>query len=274
VKPETTAHAEQRKKIVDLIAAQGLDEYRDALTALIKPAIALTSRDATPDDLALGASRIGGEPDLPSGTAWPENDDGPLLFVMQVRLADVAPFDLDEVLPSDGLLSLFTDRFCDDVQVLYTPESPEGGALEARVRPADTEDGPFPACGVDFSPQLQLPPHSSAFVGVEGSADVPGSAARMGSKLCLPKAAYEKYWDHVWIPWLAQRPSSAGSGAHQMLGYAATQDSEQLADDEVLIAFDSDDRAGMEWGDVQCVWTILGRDQLLARSFDAIRAVI
>src|SRR4051794_24936937 len=78
-----------------------------AVVEKMLPSIRLVPQPATEAELPLGASRIGGCPDLPSRTKWPrcpETDDGPFRFVMQVNLAEVAPFDVAKVLPKKGLL--------------------------------------------------------------------------------------------------------------------------------------------------------------------------
>jgi len=85
----------------------------------------------------------------------------------------------------------------------------------------------------------------------------------------------DAYFDRVWGPWRdAFRPGPAGScGIHQLLGYAfAEREEAQALDEEVVVGFDSDDRAGIEWGDVHCVWTFLSREALRARRWDLLRA--
>lgn len=261
MKPDLPAHAAQRRALHDLIDAATLAPWRAAIDALAKPAIGLRTRPSKGH--VVRASRVGGEPDLPIDVDWPEGEEGPLLFVMQVRLADVARFDLEGLLPADGHLSVFSDRICDDVQVLYFPP----GVELVRHAWAPVDDEPFTACDVEVLAELQLPPTSSAFVGL---------ADREPAQLGLPADAYLRYQDGLWLPWREQqRPGRPGeAGIHQLLGYAAGDDShEQAAGDEVLVAFDSDDRARMEWGDVQCVWTLLTRAQLVARDWHELRAV-
>ncbi|MEZ4410662.1 MAG: DUF1963 domain-containing protein [Polyangiales bacterium] len=271
MRPDSPAHAAQRAEIEALLDAEGLGDHKAALMALVRPAIGLRTRDATAADLAVGATRVGGEPDMPDAVAWPEGAEGPLLFVLQVRLAEVTAHDLEGRLPVDGTLSLFTDRYVDEPRVFYWPE----GTVLRRRSVAEGHDPPFTACGVDVLPELHLPPHSSRFVGVEGPRSAPGTAARMGSTVCLPRAAFEAYWDRVWLAWRRQqRPGDAGTvGVHQMLGYSVSDDTgEQGHDEEVLFGFDSDDRAAMEWGDVQTVWTFIDRDALKGLRFDEVRA--
>jgi hypothetical protein len=234
VQPDTPEHAKQRKQILALIDKHGLSEHRDAIASLIKPAIGLQTRKAKTADSAVGVTRVGGEPDAPADFEWPDGDEGPLSFVMQVNLADVAKYDLESLLPGDGLLSLFSDPFADHVTVLHFDKRT---ALQRHAWvPEDAE--PFTLCGVKVLPELQLPPHSSAFV-----------STRKGV-LTLSDEQHRIYWDKVWLAWRGkQRPGDAGeAGIHQLLGYAVGDDTgEQGRDEEVLFGFDSDDRAAMEW---------------------------
>lgn len=200
MKAEAEEHREQRHRILDLIAAAGLSARRDELSAILRPAIGLRTRALDDVARALGATRVGGEPDLPPAASWPEGEEGPLLFVLQVDLASLAPLDLEGRLPPDGLLSV----------VLTSDE-------------------------------------------------------------------HDAYWDGVWLPWReALRPGPAGScGIHQLLGYAAAEQlEEQSIDEEVLVGFDSDDRAGMEWGDVHCVWLLMARTALEARAWHELRVAM
>jgi uncharacterized protein (TIGR02996 family) len=74
-------------------------------------------------------SRAGGLPDLPAGTPWPMLDDElcggcwPMLFLVQVNLADVAGTLSEGLLPDAGLLTLF----------FYPENEPRG--LELRYTP-------------------------------------------------------------------------------------------------------------------------------------------
>jgi len=83
-----------------------------AVLAKMLPSIRLEPQAATEAELPPGGCRVGGCPDLPRGMKWPRHTDGsPYRFILQVDLAEVAPFDVAEVLPKAGLLSFF--YFCD-----------------------------------------------------------------------------------------------------------------------------------------------------------------
>jgi uncharacterized protein (TIGR02996 family) len=79
----------------------------------------------------LALSRAGGLPDLPAGTPWPMFDDElcvgrwPMLFLVQINLADLACTLCERLLPDAGLLTLF----------FYPENEPRG--LELRYTPPD-----------------------------------------------------------------------------------------------------------------------------------------
>lgn len=116
---------------------------RRQLLALAKPCAALQSKAAADDDIAIGASKIGGAPDLPRGMAWPTRGpshdevheiehqmvgatedyrqelasklalaqrETPLVFMLQVDLAACAATgELDPDIPRSGRLVVFYD---------------------------------------------------------------------------------------------------------------------------------------------------------------------
>lgn len=90
----------------------------ETIIRLLRPSIRLLPQPA--HETPLGSSRIGGLPDLPDGAQWPlylgppkpdatwEAFKGePLAFLLQVNLAEMAPFDVDGLLPSSGVLYFF-----------------------------------------------------------------------------------------------------------------------------------------------------------------------
>jgi len=101
-----------RDKLVELIDKHDLSEYKDFILQHSKPAIHLT-REFVPneDDLPIGASKIGGNPDLPADFEWQFYRGQPLTFLAQFKMSDVKPYDVDNVLPESSWLYFFYDTW-------------------------------------------------------------------------------------------------------------------------------------------------------------------
>lgn len=121
--------AEQRRQdevelFTDAMRYFGVAEHAERLMALRRPSIRLVVdaeryvdeddphwrfEDVEEDDSPIGASKIGGLPDLPPGVAWPEIEGMTLSFLAQIRLADLRGLPGAEELPDGGLLVFFYD---------------------------------------------------------------------------------------------------------------------------------------------------------------------
>lgn len=64
-------------------------------------------------DIPLGQTKMGGSPDLPLRSQWPERDGVPLSFLMQVNLAEARAELKGTDLPEDGRLYFFHDSVAD-----------------------------------------------------------------------------------------------------------------------------------------------------------------
>ncbi|ADB52344.1 Protein of unknown function DUF1963 [Conexibacter woesei DSM 14684] len=91
--------------LMRLAADAGLIRHVEAVCALSRRAVRLVPAD--PAEVA-GRSRLGGAPDLPMSAVWPNWDAAPLTFVGQIDLAEAAAAGIDEALPPDGLLLIFS----------------------------------------------------------------------------------------------------------------------------------------------------------------------
>jgi uncharacterized protein YwqG len=85
----------------------GLSYWADQIIALDRPSIRLRS-EPLDGFVPLGTSRLGGDPDLPASASWPEWKGKPLCFVAQIALGEL-PRVPDQDLPADGLLAFFYD---------------------------------------------------------------------------------------------------------------------------------------------------------------------
>jgi uncharacterized protein YwqG len=147
------------------LSQAGLARVTSDLQLLLAPSIRATTSTVSEASLAVGASKLGGQPDMPIGTAWPVKTQ-PLGFVGQIKLDDLRAFEAARVLPASGLLAFYYDAaqqtFGDDPnskgnwQVLYFP--PSAGQLQRVSAPTGMPSGAqYAACALRFAQELTLP---------------------------------------------------------------------------------------------------------------------
>ncbi|MFT3770412.1 MAG: YwqG family protein [Minicystis sp.] len=166
----------------DELSQWGLEGRAEEFEALARPAIRLgdPTRVYRPDEVEpdddetdteptpVGATRIGGEPDLPPLVPWPSSGKRPMTFAAQLDLAELAQLPAARELPRDGLLSFFYNPFPETdfqshiaypVRVLY---SPAGEMLERRATPPEGDRRPE----ISVAPRAlanTMPPMESPF---------------------------------------------------------------------------------------------------------------
>jgi hypothetical protein len=184
----------------------------------------------------IGASRLGGAPDLPGDVAWPSAPSGALLsFYGQIDLAEPDVAALDVGLPREGLLSVFVGRF--DVSKKPMPVSlllsPTGSALQRRPSPAPPE-------AFDDSGTAQLNP---VIVGFERRLSFPplGRAATDALRALCPHGDIDALCDGI-----GAYPSALG----QWLGYAPSV----VGDLRESIYFHEAGRTGQERLRIWATW--------------------
>lgn len=216
-------------KLMGLIAEAGLSHKADQLLALALPAIEYKKAGAGKGPV--GASRIGGRPDLPPEAEWPEYEGEPLGFLAQINFAELHASPVARELPAGGVLSLFCLR--DEERPLngFGPGTyralyaPAGTKVKPRDYPDDLAPDARPEVArVRFSEALTLP-------------DFKGSSALKALlKSKKDQAKYENVNfnmlgdDHLLgHPALLNRPSSKGARHLITLG-----DLDGWTDDDVM----------------------------------------
>jgi uncharacterized protein YwqG len=164
----------------DRLRAAGLGRVLDDLRALARPAVSLRLTRVDEATIPVGACKVGGTADLPPGVEWPPGwVGGPLPFIAQVRLEEVAAFDPEGDLPHHGLLSFFyaindpdgSLHIRDDAahwRVIYTEDAMH---VERRPLPGALVGGmetTFPACAVAPTRRLTLPPDVNGLAEARG----------------------------------------------------------------------------------------------------------
>lgn len=269
------------------LTAAGLGRFADSLVELARPSVRLVPDATTP--ARSGASRLGGSPDLPFSTDWPRHEGHPLSFIAQVNLAETAAYEPEGLLPRDGLLSFFYDAVTQRAwgfdpadrgasAVIYTPASE---ATSRREPPADLpEEGVFEAMGLRPGAELTFAPWESFDVECLGMSPDEGFAyAEQG--FAHPEPVDDK--DHV-IHRLLGHPDPV-QGDMQVTCQLVTNglycgDSTGHLDPRardlrggaaawrLLLQVDSQEEAGMMWGDVGRLYYWIRHADLLARDSD------
>ena len=96
------------QELIQLIENNGLGKYRDDIlrytrnTIFVKP-----QRVADESEIPIGHTKMGGNPDLPPDFVWPTYNDLPLTFLAQFRFSEISIYDIDQLLPTKGMLYFF-----------------------------------------------------------------------------------------------------------------------------------------------------------------------
>jgi uncharacterized protein YwqG len=148
----------------DAFVAAGLSRLLKDIDFLAKDSIRLHTNLAGEYDTSIGASRIGGVPDVPTDFKWLERNEVPQSFIAQISLEEIHPYDTYGVLPSRGMLWFFYDA----KQETYGADPTDRGGwsvmfregysgLQRIVAPQKLPvESQFKACTVNFASEVTL----------------------------------------------------------------------------------------------------------------------
>jgi hypothetical protein len=212
-----------------------------------RPCIELFTKAASKAASKVGASRLGGAPDMPADTKWPQGAGGPMTFVAQLDCADLAPFDSAKLLPDEGMLAFFAGGY-DEGAVLHFAG---GQKLAPRALPK----------GAKFSAEKAVVAPACA-VALRGAVSVPG---------------YEQVedvdtdaWHELWESSIREKD---GVAPHRVLGHTLNDVESPPEGDVALFAVRSDENANMEWGDAGTLYFMLDEESLRARKWSDVEVV-
>lgn len=148
-----------RKQLNDAIDAHGFEDLREPLLAVARRAVSIRPLPLV-GEAPLGSSRLGGAPDLPKDHEYPLLHGEHWVFVAQINLEDVAPF--QDYLPRKGLLSFFaedTNEFVRQSKVFYFEETAElhRYVYENATFVEEVFDGPVVEAACRFQSCVSLP---------------------------------------------------------------------------------------------------------------------
>ncbi len=260
--------------------AAGLSRLLKDIDYIAKSAIRLSAAPVDEATLATGASKLGGLPDLPPALSWPDWKGLPQSFIGQIRLADVRPYDINHVLPADGMLWFFYDAR----QETYgdNPADRSGWRVFFRNAADSLQRLPVPAA---LPPTSRFRAASLTFTGDLTLSQFPDME--------IPHFDWTDDEQHKYEMLLSDLHARLTQPEHQLLGFPDTiQDDMRLecqlashgitdsdspaaaalakgaSDWQLLLQIDSDDRLGMRWGDNGLIYYWMTSASMQARRFD------
>jgi uncharacterized protein YwqG len=264
--------------------AAGLSRLLKAIDYLAQPSIRLYTTAVDESTLSVGASKVGGLPDLPSGIAWPTWKDLPQSFIAQIRLDDVCQYDVHKVLPEQGMLWFFYDA---QQETFGADPADRGGwrvffsedthtSLQRTSAPANLPaDSQFHACSLRMASEITL---------------------SQQPQLDIPNFDWTKEEQQQYEQLLSTFPNPADrSLPHnrllgnpdtiqddmrlqcQLVSHGVTDEDDPRAAElspgaknwHLLFQMDSDEHAGMRWANNGMLYYWIQRADLAARRFDA-----
>lgn len=254
------------------------------LSAMLQPAIRLETLACREDELPLGSTRIGGRPDLADDVVWPIWNGKPLTFLAQINLGDLTKFPFASVLPREGWLVFFYDaeqqtwgfdpKDRGSWAVIFMPDA-KARLERCGLRSEILQNGFYNLCKVQTHEIVTAMPWESPAI----------------DRLELSEGERDAYLE------LLDQIYTEGEACHQILGHPQPiQGDMQLecqlvsnglycgnstgyndprakglakgAEDwKLLFQLDSDDKAGMMWGDVGRLYFWMRQEDLNNRDF-------
>lgn len=261
----------------------GLSRLLKDINALAKPSIRIYTTPVDEASLTVGASKVGGLPDLPPNLTWPTFGDLPQSFVAQIRLREVWPYDVEGVLPATGMLWFFYDA----KQETYGDDPQNCGAWQILFHEGDLSNlqrTPFPA---KLPSESRFKASSTRFATEYTLSQVPQIELAHYDWSDEEQAKYEDLVANL-------TPPDQRSFRHRLLGNpdliqddmrlqcqlishgitdehdGATQELKKGAQDwRLLLQVDTDERIGMRWSSVGTLYYWLTSANLHAHRFEA-----
>jgi uncharacterized protein YwqG len=267
--------------------ANQLSAYTSFVDQLAQPSLLLTAMPTDDRAIPLGASRLGGLPDLPLEQAWPQLNSAPMSFLGQICLADTHGLDGGAALPATGLLSFFYDATQQTfgsnphdragLSVLYFSDTavarlnhvaawPAGLPARAQFKPAAVMFSPVMTYAQDLQaefPSKQIAPQDQQRFedALAQLSSAPGTTPRH-RLLGHPDTIQDDMRQQVEFAANGLADPSADPAKAKALALTANQW-------RLLLQIDSDNRLGMRWASSGMLYTWIRQSDLASGNFSA-----
>ncbi len=278
-----------KTSIATAMQQAGLQRLGSILDQLILNSIRLSTNPSYETAIQPGQSKLGGLPDLPAGTAWPDMKGTPMEFIAQIQLADARPLDSAGVLPAQGLLSFFYDStqqtFGADpndragLKVLYS-EQPVSELKRSDAPVSLPAQGRARVCSVGMSDEVTLPLQPNLEIAsLQWSSDdqqrYDGALQQLTSAVKHPIHRLLGHPDTIQDDMRLECQLAANGVADPDSAPDRVKQLTAGANDWiVLLQVDSDPSVGMQWANAGMLYFWIRRQDLAAKRFDAVWVVL
>lgn len=269
------------KALQAAFTSAGLARLVKDIPYIARPAIRLTTASGDEAKIAVGASKFGGQPDLPAGVQWPTWQNLPQSFIAQIQLADAHPFDEEHLLPENGMLWFFYDA---QQQTFGEQPADRGGWTVLFQQAEHLQRTPFPkdlpaesrfkACTVTFSSEITLAQDPRPEIPHYDWSD---TEQKQYEQLLstFPNPA-DRAAIHDRLSGFPDTIQDDMRSQCQLVSHGVTDDNDPRARDllkdahewQLLFQVDSDEHAGMRWSSDGMLYYWIQRSDLQAHRFD------
>ena len=258
-----------KEHILNLFRESGLGKYENELEKYIKPSIRLQTVPSTDENITIGASKLGGNPDLPYFLMWPMWNEYHMSFIGQLNLNTLNKEVLEYYsLPHNGMLSFFCTAHPD---VLYDEDAFYGYNEAAKIFYFDESEK---LTRVAFPLEKQQDIWFNPCI-VEGSVEwtVPGPESYeiskgLGIGWTNNRDDFDTYRDKF-MKKFRENFLKDRQPQHRFLGnHDPVQSGFIDGSYNMFLQIDSDDHTGMMWGDVGIIYFCIQYEQLKQMNFN------
>lgn len=254
-----------------------------------KESIGIKKVSVDEKDIPIGASKLGGLPDLPPTIKYPSYHNGYLSFLGQFNMEEVKPFDKEDLLPDRGIIYFFYDvveqpwgfekEDKDCFKVFYFDG--DKSELTRTPYPEVTEDYyPLVVYKIEFEKLLSFPEEA---VGVELSEDESENYLEFRDEIM--HAENEDGEDEETVPmhYLLGHPFNIQNDVFEELVYYEHEEKFEWDSEEVrsqssnmvlLFQMDSDDDVEVMFGDSGMIYFCIDHEDLVNKRFDRTKFIL
>ncbi len=240
--------------VAEAFADAKLSAEKEKILAAQLPSVRWLAEPLKKDDLPLGASKVGGSPDLPADGEWPKGKGRALEHVATLDLATLPA--IKGIPKLSGRLLFFIDEKnlfgSDDDDDSDEPANvvlhvPAGTAVERIKAPKGTQT---------FKPSSLTPTVENTIPALCSHASV---ALGLGKK-------YERYLD-LRESW----PPREGGETHRSFGHGDVEHESETPEQTLLLQLDSYEHGNVMWGDAGKLFWWISPADLKAKRFEKAR---